>query len=92
MFEVSNVTVDITIQKDEHSSSRSYVSSLVMYNISVSSTIESDLEQYVQETENFTIEIMVPYDLHVQVNMSIVPTLCGLSGGEVPFNISFNYS
>ena len=89
------MTIDITIQQDEHINSMSHVSSLVMYIISISSTTESKLEEYyIQKMDNFTfiIKLMVPYNVHVQVNVSIVPALCGQSGRGVTFNTSFHYS
>ena len=92
MFGVSTVTVDITIQQEEHRNLRSYVSSLVMYNIRFSSTIVTELKEYVQRIDSLIFKVVVPYNVHVQVNMSIVLTLCGQSAREVPFNTSFYYS
>ena len=86
------MTVDITIQQDEQGNF--YASSLVMYSTSVSfsSIIEYDLEERVQKVDNFNFKIVVPYNVHVQVNLSIVPTLCGQSGREVLFTFPFHYS
>ena len=90
MFGTSNVTVDITIQQDEHRNLRSHVSSLVMYNISFSSTVGAEFEEYVHKIDSLIFKVILPYN--VQVNVSIVPTLCGLRGGEVLFNTAFYYS
>ena len=92
VFGISNVTVDITIQQDEHNNLRSYVSSLVMYNISFSSTIVAELKEYRIDSLLSNLKVIVPYNVHVLVSMSIVPTLCGRSVREVPFNTSFYYS
>ena len=90
VFGGSNVTVNVTIQQDEHSNLSSFVFALVMYNISFSSTIEMDVEEHVQRTKSFALRIILPYNM--EVNMSIVPTLCGQTAREVSFNFSFYYS
>ena len=85
------MTVDITIriQQDENSTLNSYLSELVMCNISFSSTVETELEEFVQTIKNLTFRITLPYNM--EVNMSIDFTLCGLST-SVPFNCRFYYS
>ena len=66
VFGTSNVTVDITIQLNEHRNVKSSVSLLVMYNISFSSTTESEVEGYnIQNSYSFTFKAIVPYNVYM---------------------------